>query len=200
MSTNGMNMNGMLRTKAYTAPHRRGFQGYGTRSGGNNMRIGNISNRAANRFIRQMDIYERDYPALTTNISQNKVNYQGNSWRDVITKRKIDNIVINKSGLNDIPFKDNSEPAKVIPFNYNTLKNSMGVDSNEMDSNEMDSNDMDSNDMDSNEMDSNDYTYAIDLGCDDWGGDWEYESVCSDDDNYIDYDNGYGSDGYSSGN
>ena len=185
MTTNGMNMNGMLRTKAYTAPHRRrGFQGYGTRSCGNNMRSGTISNRAANRFIRQVDIYERDYPALTTNISQNKVNYQGNSWRDVITKRKIDNIVINKSGLNDIPFKDNSEPAKVIPFNYNTLKNSMGVDSNEMDS---------------NEMDSNDYTYAIDLGCDDWGGDWEYESVCSDDDNYSDYDNGYGSDGYSSG-
>lgn len=191
MSTNVMNMNGMLRTKAYTAPHRRrGFQGYGTRSGGNNMRSGTISNRAANRFIRQVDIYERDYPALTTNISQNKVNYQGNSWRDVITKCKTDgNIVINKNRLNDIPFKDNSEPAKVIPFNYNTLKNSMGVDSNEVDSNEVDS----------NEMDSNDYTYAIDLGCDDWGGDWEYESMCSDDDNYSDYDNDYGSDGYSSG-
>ena len=48
--------------------------------------------------------------------------------------------------------------------------------------------------MDSNDMDSNDYTYTLDLGCDDWGGDWEYESDDSDGDNYSDY----GSDGYSS--
>ena len=167
-------------TNTYTAPHRRGIRGYSSRMSRSG---GTISNRLANRFIRQVDLYERDYPALTTNIPQNKVNYQENSWRDVITKCNTDgNIVINKNRLNDIPFKDNSEHAKVIPFNYNTLKKS---------------NEMDSNEMDSNEMDSNDYTYTLDLGCDDWGGDWEYESDCSDGDNYS--DNDYGSDGYSSG-
>ena len=200
MSMNGMNT--MTRTNTYTAPQRRGFQGYIRSDRSNaydgmrksNTRGGTISNRGANRFIRQTDLYEQEYPTLTTNVPQNKVNYQKNyqknSWRDVITKCNIDNIdnIVIKCNirLNDITFKNNSEPAKVIPFNYNTLKNNM------------DSNDMDSNDMDSNDMDSNDYTYTLDLGCDDWGGDWEYESEYSDDDNVNEYDNDYVSDGYNS--
>jgi hypothetical protein len=187
---NGMNT--MTRTNTYTAPQRRGFQGYIRSDRSNaydgmrksNTRGGTISNRVANRFIRQTDLYEQEYPTLTTNVPQNKVNYQENSWRDVITKCNIDNIVIKWNiRLNDIPFKDNSESAKVIPFNYNTLKNSMNVDPNEMDP---------------NEMDPNDYTYTLDLGCDDWGGDWEYESEYSDDDNVNEYDNDYVSDGYNS--
>ena len=160
MSMNGMNT--MTRTNTYTAPQRRGFQGYIRSDRSNaydgmrksNTRGGTISNRVANRFIRQVDLYEQEYPTLTTNVPQNKVNYQENSWRDVITKCNIDNIdnIVIKCNirLNDITFKNNSEPAKVIPFNYNTLKNNM-----------------DSNDMDSNDMDSNDYTYTLDLGCDD---------------------------------
>ena len=180
---NGMNT--MTRTNTYTAPQRRGFQGYIRSDRSNaydgmrksNTRGGTISNRVANRFIRQVDLYEQEYPTLTTNVPQNKVNYQENSWRDVITKCNIDNIVIKWNiRLNDIPFKDNSESAKVIPFNYNTLKNNM----------------------DSNDMDSNDYTYTLDLGCDDQGGDWEYESEYSDDDNVNEYDNDYVSDGYNS--